>query len=258
MGCLRQRSEQVRLRLRGVVQPRTGGREQQREADVVGELGPDSDPTRIRGDRQPAAPARRSRSRGPTGRRRSRPRPGPGRGGRRLRRARSAAAGSGEPGRGRARPRSAPRPRRRRVRRRGTRARSSVRADVGAGLPVQRSREPDTAVELAVRTVQGVPGVGRAAEVVPDALALDVVVEPAAQPGPGAGQRLVGDLEDPLVAGDEPRVDEQLDQLLVVGVRARSVGAGPGCAPLRRRCRARPAAGRGRAAGAARRRSTLP
>ncbi len=58
-----------------------------------------------------------------------------------------------------------------------------------------------------------------AAQVVSDPLALDVVVEPAPQAGPGAGQGLVRDLEDPLVAGHESRVDQHLDQPLVVGVR---------------------------------------
>ena len=64
---------------------------------------------------------------------------------------------------------------------------------------------------------------------VPGSLALDVVVEPAAQPWPGAGEGFLGDLEHPFVAGHQPRADEHLDQLLVVPVRgdqaARGLGA---------------------------------
>ena len=51
-GALRQRGQQVHPGLRRVIQPRARGREQQREADVVGELGPGSDPPRVRGDGQ--------------------------------------------------------------------------------------------------------------------------------------------------------------------------------------------------------------
>ena len=45
-----QRGEQVDPGFRRVVQPRTRSGEQQREADVVGELGPGADPPRVRGD----------------------------------------------------------------------------------------------------------------------------------------------------------------------------------------------------------------
>ena len=51
-GTLGQRGHQVRPGLRRVVQPRARGREQQREADVVGELGPGADPPRVCGDGQ--------------------------------------------------------------------------------------------------------------------------------------------------------------------------------------------------------------
>ena len=80
-----------------------------------------------------------------------------------------------------------------------------------AALPLQGPGQPDAAVQLAVWAPQGVPGVGGGGEVVQDPLAFDVVVEPAAQPGPGAGQRLVGDLDDAVVAGDQPGADEPLD-----------------------------------------------
>ena len=63
---------------------------------------------------------------------------------------------------------------------------------------------------------------------VQDPLALDVVVEPAAQPGPGTGEGLVGDLEDPVVAGDQPGLDEHLDQLVVLGVGGDQAPRHPG------------------------------
>ena len=122
---------------------------------------------------------------------------------------------------------------------------------LGARLPVQHPGQPDAAVELAGRAPEGVPGVGRAAEVVPDALALDVVVEPAAEPGPGPGQCLVGDLEDALVAGHQARREQGLDQGSS-WASARPAVAAHGCGRLRPRRRGRPAAGRGRAAGVAR------
>ena len=84
-------------------------------------------------------------------------------------------------------------------------------------LPVQGLGQPDAAVQLAVRATQGVPGVGGGGEVVQGPLALDVVLEPAAEPGPRAGQRLVCDLDDAVVAGDQPGSDEPIDEL-VLGV----------------------------------------
>ena len=52
-----------------------------------------------------------------------------------------------------------------------------------------------------------------------DPLALDVVLEPAAEPWPGAGERFVGDLEDSVVAGDEPGLHESVDELVLVTER---------------------------------------
>ena len=49
-------------------------------------------------------------------------------------------------------------------------------------------------------------------------LALDVVVQPAPQARPGPGECLVGELQDPVVAGDEPRCDQLLDEVVAVGV----------------------------------------
>ena len=69
---------------------------------------------------------------------------------------------------------------------------------VRALAPLQRLGQPHAAVELAVRAAEGVPPVGGRGEVLPDALAFHVLVQPGAQPRPGAGERLVGDLHDAL------------------------------------------------------------
>ena len=100
---------------------------------------------------------------------------------------------------------------------------------LGAGSPVQRAGQPHAAVELTGRTPEAVPRVGRAAEVVADALAFDVVVEPASQSWPGAGQGLVGDLQDAVVAGDQAGSDKGLDQLVVGGRDEPSRHAAPDC-----------------------------
>ena len=114
--------------------------------------------------------------------------------------------------------------------------------------PLEGPFQPDAAVQLAVRPGEAVPGVGRRREVVQQPQALDVVVEPAAQPRPGPGQRLVGDLDGAVVAGDQPRADQHLDQPLVLGVGARpSVGA-PDCGPVDRAAPARRVAASGREA----------
>ena len=84
--------------------------------------------------------------------------------------------------------------------------------------PLQGSFEPDAAVELAVRPPQAVPGIRGPRQVVQQPLALDVVVQPATQPWPGPGQRLVRHLDGAVVAGDQPRTDQHLDQPLLLGV----------------------------------------
>ena len=122
---------------------------------------------------------------------------------------------------------------------------------LAAALPVQDPGQPDAAVELAVGATEGVPGVGRGGQVVQDPLPLDVVVEPAAQPGPGPGERLVGDLQDAVVAGHQPGADEQLDQLVVLGVVGDQPAGHPAAHRLALGARARPAGGRGHAAGVA-------
>ena len=85
-------------------------------------------------------------------------------------------------------------------------------------LPLEGLGEADAAVELAVGPAHAVPGVGGEGEVAQDALALDVVVQPAPQAGPGPGQRFVGQLDGVVVAGHQAGSDEQLDELFVFGV----------------------------------------
>ncbi len=84
--------------------------------------------------------------------------------------------------------------------------------------PLEGVRQAPAAVQLALGAAHGVPGVGGATEVAQDSLALDVLVEPAPQAGPGPRQRLVGELDHTVVAGDEPGSYEQLDELIALGV----------------------------------------
>ena len=86
------------------------------------------------------------------------------------------------------------------------------------GAPVKHPGQPDAAVELAVGAVQRVPGVGGVREVVADALTVDVVLQPGSESRPRAGQRLVGELDDTVVAGDQPGRDEQVDEVVLGGV----------------------------------------
>ena len=79
---------------------------------------------------------------------------------------------------------------------------------------------------LAVGAAHRVPGVGGAGEVAQDALALDVLVEPAPQARPGPGERLVGELDDAVVAGDQPGADQQLDEAARGRRRSPPGGAG--------------------------------
>ena len=95
------------------------------------------------------------------------------------------------------------------------------------GAPLERPGQPDAAVELAVRSAQGLPGVRAGGQVVTDPLALDVVVEPPPKPGPLAGQRLVGQGDVAVVAGEQSRADEQLDQALLLGAGDDAVARDP-------------------------------
>ena len=94
------------------------------------------------------------------------------------------------------------------------------RRQVGAATvpPLERLGQSDASVQLGVRTTHETPGVGRVGQMAEDALPVDVVVEPAPEARPRSGQGLVGQLDDTVVAGQEASIDEQLDQVLVVGV----------------------------------------
>ncbi len=106
---------------------------------------------------------------------------------------------------------------------------------VPARSPLQGLAQPGPPVQLAVRPAEQVPGVGRGAEVVQDPLPLDVLLEPALQPGPGARQRLVGDLDDPGVTGDQARAHQQVDEAARARGHWTAVVAAPGCGPARPR-----------------------
>ncbi len=84
---------------------------------------------------------------------------------------------------------------------------------MGSLLPVQGGAEPDSPVQLGVGAAHRVPRVGGAGEVAEDPLAIRVVVEPALQAGPRPGQRLVRELDDTVVAGDQAGIDEQVDEV---------------------------------------------
>ena len=85
-------------------------------------------------------------------------------------------------------------------------------AEAGASVvaPVEGVGQADAAVQLALGAAHRLPGVGGHGQVTQDALAFDVVVEPAPQARPGAGHRLVRELHHSVVARHQPRADEQL------------------------------------------------
>ena len=126
-----------------------------------------------------------------------------------------------------------------------------VRSGLRLVAPVESLGEPYPAVQLAVGPAHRVPGVGGDREVAQDPLALDVVVEPAAQAGPRPGECLVGQLDRSVVARHQPGRDEQLDQPLVFAIGGEQCAGVPGCVPVRLRRWARPAATGGRAGCAA-------
>ena len=71
-------------------------------------------------------------------------------------------------------------------------------------LPLQDAAEPDATVELAVGPSQRVPRSRSCTEVLEDAAAVGIVVDPAAEPGPGADQGLVRERDHALVGGQQP------------------------------------------------------
>ena len=112
--------------------------------------------------------------------------------------------------------------------------------------PVERLREPDAAVELAVGLAHGVPGVGSHGKVTQDPLALGVVLEPLPETWPGVHEGLVRQHQHAFVAGQQPSAHELLDDcrvLLVVGDQRRGTrlrtGAPSGREVTRRSIRSR-------------------
>ena len=91
-----------------------------------------------------------------------------------------------------------------------------VQVWVGAVAPLGGAGETGAPVELALRAAHRVPGVCGTGQVPEDALPVDVVVEPAAQPGPNSDQRLVGDLDGVPVDAHQPCFDELLNEPLVL------------------------------------------
>ena len=68
-----------------------------------------------------------------------------------------------------------------------------------------------------------------------DALAFDVIVEPGPQAGPGTGEGLVRQLHHTVVARQQPRRDEALDELLVLRVGGDLAPRHPRALPAHRR-----------------------
>ena len=76
---------------------------------------------------------------------------------------------------------------------------------VGRG-PVERRGEPRAAVELAGIAATRLPLARRLDQVLVEAATLGVLLEPCPKPRPLAQQRLVSDLDGPLICGHEPAV----------------------------------------------------
>ena len=82
-----------------------------------------------------------------------------------------------------------------------------------SGRPVQRGGQPRAAVQLARVAAAGVPLARGGAQVVVQAPALGVLLEPAAQARPLAQQRLVRDLDLALADRDQPLVGQHGEDL---------------------------------------------
>ena len=84
-------------------------------------------------------------------------------------------------------------------------------------LPLQGLCEADASVQLTLRTSQRLPRVGDLGEVVEDLLAFQIVLEPAAETRPSPGEGFVSQFDDAVVAGDEARADQQIDERVRLG-----------------------------------------
>jgi hypothetical protein len=74
-----------------------------------------------------------------------------------------------------------------------------------------RGGEPGAAVDVIVRATFGLPSPGRGAQLAVEDQVGASLLEPRHQPRPGAEHHLVNHVHHPVVALDEPGVDERLD-----------------------------------------------
>ena len=94
-------------------------------------------------------------------------------------------------------------------------------------MPLEGRVQAGAPVQLRVRAAERVPAIGGGAEMAHDALTGDVVVEPAAQPGPGPSQRLMGDLERVLLCRDESGTNQQPDDTFTTRVAQQAAAGHP-------------------------------
>ena len=111
----------------------------------------------------------------------------------------------------------------------------SVSRGLGGRRPTRGGGQAGAAVEVAVLAARARPVLGGLGEVVPGPLSLEVVLEPATQPRPGADDGLVGELDRVGVTGDEPRGDHLVDELLLDRVDDHLAARDLARAPARRR-----------------------
>ena len=107
------------------------------------------------------------------------------------------------------------------------------------GGPVERSRQPGAAVELARVAARGVPVAGGLHQVLVQAESLGVLLQPGPEPRPLAEQRLVRDLHRAVGDGHEPAVGQGRERRRGVRVTV-GVELGDGAPAARagaRRCR---------------------
>ena len=92
------------------------------------------------------------------------------------------------------------------------RALELVQLRVVARRPVERRGKSGASIELGGVVFRAVPLGGRVDQVLVQAPALGVLLQPAPQPRPLAQQRLVGDLDRVLVDGDEPALGQHRER----------------------------------------------
>ena len=107
----------------------------------------------------------------------------------------------------------------------GVEERDLDRGEVGAAArpPLERRLEASPAVQLALGAAEGLPALRRRHEVPHDPHARGVLVEPGLQARPRVRERLVSDLDSPVVGGEQARTDEAGDDTVAAGVAAQVV-----------------------------------